>query len=64
MRCETENRVCQISYPSRGSMLARIVGTVLIVAGVLLIVLCVPLWAWMALVGTALIFVGVLLLQK
>ena len=45
-------------------MLARAVGIVLIAAGVLLIVLCVPLWAWMSLIGAALIFVGVLLLQK
>ena len=57
MRCEPENRVYKVSYPSKGSLLAR-------VTGILLIVLCVPLWAWMALIGTALIFVGVLLLQK
>ena len=64
MRCEPENRVYKVSYPAKGSVLARIVGILLIAAGILLIVLCVPLWAWMALIGNALIFVGVLLLQK
>ena len=64
MRCEPENRVYRVSYPTRGSLLARVAGVILIAGGVLLIVLCVPLWAWMALIGTALIFIGVLLLQK
>ena len=64
MRCEPENRVYKISYPTKGSLLARIAGVFLIAAGILLIILCVPLWAWMALIGTALIFIGVLLLQK
>lgn len=64
MRCEPQNRVYKASYPSKGSMLARIVGIVMIAAGMLMIVICVPLWAWMALIGTALIFIGVLLLQK
>ena len=64
MRCEPENRVYKVSYPSKGSLLARVTGILLIAAGILLIVLCVPLWAWTALIGTALIFVGVLLLQK
>lgn len=64
MRCEPQNRVYQAKFPTKGSTLARAVGIVLIAAGVLLIVLCVPLWAWMALIGAALIFVGVLLLQK
>lgn len=64
MRCGPENRVYQTKFPSRGSTLSRIVGMVLIAVGMLLIVVCVPLWAWMALIGTALIFVGVLLMQK
>ncbi|MBQ9196376.1 MAG: hypothetical protein IJ157_03950 [Clostridia bacterium] len=64
MRCEPENRVYKAKYPTKGSVLARLVGILLIAAGVLLIVLCVPMWAWMALIGTALIFLGVLLLQK
>ena len=64
MRCQPENRVYKAKYPTKGSMLSRAVGIVLIAAGVLLIVLCVPLWAWMSLIGAALIFVGVLLLQK
>ena len=65
MRCEPENRrVYRVSYPTRGSRLARTAGIILIAAGVLLIILCVPLWAWLALVGAALILLGVLLLRK
>ena len=65
MRCEPENRrVYTVSYPTRGSRLARTAGIILIAAGVLLIVLCVPLWAWLALIGAVLIFIGVLLLRK
>lgn len=56
MRCEPENRVYKVSYPFKGSLLARVTGILLIAAGILLIVLCVPLWAWMALIGTGLIF--------
>ena len=39
-------------------------GIVLIVAGVILIILCVPLWAWLSLIGAALMIVGLLLLRK
>ena len=41
-----------------------IIGIVLIVAGVILIILCVPLWAWLSLIGAALMIVGLLLLRK
>ena len=49
-------------YPSKGGKITRIIGIVLIVAGV--IILCVPLWAWLSLIGAALMIVGLLLLRK
>lgn len=51
-------------YPSGRSILFRIAGYVLIGAGVLVILLCVPFWAWLALVGAALILLGLLLIRK
>lgn len=51
-------------YPSKGGKITRIIGIVLIVAGVILIILCVPLWAWLSLIGAALIIAGLLLLRK
>ena len=51
-------------YPSKGGRITRIIGIVLIVAGVVLIILCVPLWAWLSLIGAALMIVGLLLLRK
>ena len=47
-------------YPSKGGKITRIIGIVLIVAGVILIILCVPLWAWLSLIGAALMIVGLL----
>ena len=51
-------------YPSGKSAALRAAGFVLIGAGVLLILLCVPDWAWVTLLGAALIAVGVLLIRK
>ena len=51
-------------YPSKGGKITRIIGIVLIVTGVILIILCVPLWAWLSLIGAALMIVGLLLLRK
>ena len=45
-------------YPTQGSAIRRIIGIALIVLGVLLILFCVPYWAWWALLGAALIVVG------
>ena len=61
MPCEPE-RIAK--YPSKGGKITRIIGIVLIVAGVILIILCVPLWAWLSLIGAALMIVGLLLLRK
>ena len=64
MPWQREDDVRVQCYPSGGSFLLRIAGYVLIGAGVLLILLCVPGWAWLALVGAALILLGLLLIRK
>ena len=51
-------------YPSGRSALLRAAGFVLIGAGVLVILLCVPCWAWLAVLGAALILLGLLLIRK
>ena len=51
-------------YPSGKSILLRVAGYVLIGVGALLILLCVPGWAWLAIIGAALILLGVLLIRK
>ena len=40
-----------------------VIGGVLIAAGLLLLFLCIPGWAWAALVGTVLVAGGVLLIR-
>ncbi len=51
-------------YPSGKSAALRIAGFALIGVGVLLILLCVPGWAWLAVLGAALILAGLLLIRK
>ena len=51
-------------YPSGGSLILRIAGFVLIGLGALLILLCVPHWAWLAVIGAALVLAGFLLVRK
>ena len=51
-------------YPAKGGKVKRIAGFVLIALGILLICLCVPFWAWWALLGAALIFIGLILLRN
>ena len=50
-------------YPNQGSKVLQIVGLVLIGIGLLLLFLCIPGWAWAALIGIALILAGYLLLR-
>lgn len=64
MAWRQEEEVRVQCYPGGGSVLLRVAGYVLIGAGVILILLCVPGWAWLALVGAALILLGVLLIRK
>ncbi len=64
MSWRREDAVRVQCYPSGGSLALRIAGYVLIGAGVILILLCVPCWAWLALVGAALILLGLMLIRK
>ena len=59
-----EERVRVHCYPSGRSVALRAAGAVLIVAGVVLILLCVPGWAWLAAIGAALGLLGLLLIRK
>ena len=59
-----EDRVRTQCYPSGRSAALRAAGFVLIGAGILLILLCVPGWAWLAAIGAALILLGVVLIRK
>lgn len=51
-------------YPSGNSKLTTIIGITLIAIGILLILLCVPAWAWLAAIGVALAAVGVILVGR
>ena len=59
-----EDSVQTRCYPSGKNVALRIIGFVLIGIGVLLVLLCVPFWAWLALIGAALILLGLLLIRK
>lgn len=50
-------------YPTKGSKVLQIIGFILIGAGLLLLFLCIPGWAWAALIGIILIAAGYLLLR-
>ena len=47
-----------------GSRLAILAGLGLIVIGIILLVFCVPLWAYLGLMGAALIVLGIFLIRK
>lgn len=64
MPWQREDEVRVQCYPTGRSFLLRIAGYVLIGAGVLVILLCVPCWAWLALVGAGLILLGLTLVRK
>ncbi len=50
-------------YPSGKSTSLMIAGYALLALGVLLLFLCIPCWAWLALLGLGLIVAGALLLR-
>ena len=64
MPWQRENEVRVQCYPSGRSAILRIAGFLLIGAGIILILLCVPGWAWLAFVGAALILLGIMLIRK
>ena len=64
MSWRREDEVRVQCYPSSRSLSLRIAGYMLIGAGIILILLCVPFWVWLALIGAALILLGLLLIRK
>lgn len=50
-------------YPA-GGVARAIVGIALIALGALLVLLCVPFWAWLAVIGALFIVLGILLIRK
>ena len=51
-------------YPAGSSTALKIIGGILVGAGVLVILLYVPTWAWVPLVGAGLILAGLFLIRK
>lgn len=51
-------------YPAAGSLVLKIIGGVLIAAGLLVILFCVPIWAWLAIAGATLILLGLVLIRR
>lgn len=50
-------------YPSGENRVAAIAGYVLIAVGIILLFICIPGWAWLALFGVALMAAGIILLR-
>ena len=64
MSWRREDEVRVQCYPSGRSLILRAAGYALIGLGIILILLCVPFWAWLSLIGAALILLGLLLIRK
>lgn len=62
MYCK-KDRTYKKTYPGEKKKLTQILGIVLIAAGALLLIFCIPGWAWLSLIGIALIGIGIFLLQ-
>lgn len=50
-------------YPTGGSTPLKIAGLVMVALGAVLLFVCVPGWAWLAIVSVGLIAAGLLLLK-
>lgn len=50
-------------YPAGNNQPLMIAGYALVVIGILLLFICIPCWAWLALLGVGLMVAGVLLLK-
>ena len=51
-------------YPGGNSLLLRIAGALFIAGGVLILIFCIPGWAWLSLIGVVLIVVGIILILQ
>lgn len=47
-----------------GNRRSPLLGAALILIGVILLIFCVPLWAYLGLIGAALIVLGIFLIRK
>lgn len=59
-----DDRVRVRCYPDGKSTVLKILGYILIGGGILLVLLCVPSWAWLAIIGAAMILLGLVLIQE
>lgn len=50
-------------YPSAGGAVQAGIGYLLLIAGIVLLFVCIPVWAWLALLGLGLMALGVLVLK-
>lgn len=50
-------------YPSGGNTPLMIAGYALVVLGIILLFVCIPIWAWLALLGVGFMIAGVILLK-
>ena len=64
MSWRREDPVRAQCYPASKSIFVRAAGGILIAAGAVMILFCVPIWAWLAAIGAALIVIGVMMIQK
>ena len=64
MHCERDEMPYEKKYPGGNSLLLRIAGALFIAAGVLILIFCIPGWAWLSLIGVVLIVVGIILILQ
>lgn len=64
MHCERNEKPYEKKYPGGNSLLLRIAGALFIATGVLILIFCIPGWAWLSLIGVILIVVGIILILQ
>lgn len=64
MHCGRDEMTYEKKYPGGNSLLLRIAGALFIAAGVLILIFCIPGWAWLSLIGVVLIVVGIILILQ
>ena len=64
MPWQREEAVHTHCYPGGKSIVVRVTGIVLMAIGAILVLFCVPFWAWIAAIGGIMILVGILLIRK